>query len=154
MSMAFRLQSKNNYWYLVSVFILFTMAIIMLGHFFYEHQKNTIKQEKKDQLDAIADLKAQQIINWRKERIGDAMVIFEKQFPISNIHQWLENPSDSIRKGKILTWWTSLQKHFGYKEIDLLDTKGNLRLSIPGGDRSICSYTQEMTGEAIRTKRI
>src|SRR4030042_5893483 len=154
MSMAFRLQSIKIYWYLVSVFILFTMTIVMLGYFFYEYQKKTIKQEKKDQLNAIADLKAQQIINWREERIGDAMVIFENQFLLSNIHQWLENPSDSIRRGKILTWMTSLQKHFGYKEIDLLDTKGTLRLSIPEGNRHTCSYTQAMTEEAIRTKRI
>ena len=98
--MAFRLQSKEYYWYLVSVFILFTMTIVMLGYFFYEHQKKTIKQEKKDQLNAVVDLKVQQIINWRKERIGDAMIIFENQFLLSGIHQWLENPSDSIRRGK------------------------------------------------------
>jgi PAS domain S-box-containing protein len=152
--MAFRFQSKKIYWLSVSVFFLFSMAIVMLGYFFYEHQKKIIKQEKRDQVDAIADLKAQQIINWREDRIGEAKVIFENQFLLSNIHQWLENPSDSIQRGKVLTWMTSLQKYLGYEEIDLLDTKGTLRLSILERDRHTCSYTQAMTGEAIRTKKI
>ncbi len=57
------------------LFLLTLIAIIFGSYFFYLTEKDSIRREEFDQLDAIAKLKIEQITQWRNEGISDAEYI-------------------------------------------------------------------------------
>ena len=70
-----RLQEQSTPGHLIAIFIILTIIIAITGYFYYENQKNIIRKEKYRELKTIANLKVEQISNWRRERLGDARVI-------------------------------------------------------------------------------
>lgn len=69
--------SSKNPWYLLLTFGCLSLGILLIGYIYYQHQVAHIKQDKQNDLAAIMELKTQQIINWRQERLGDATVIMK-----------------------------------------------------------------------------
>ena len=60
----------------LAIFIL----IISGGYFYYRYETKIIRQEQYSDLKTIADLKINQILEWREERLADAKVISEGSF--------------------------------------------------------------------------
>lgn len=85
--MASQPQTQKIYWFLILVFVLFSMTVGTVGYFLYEQQKRILKKEKWDQVSAIGDMKVHQIFEWRKERLGDAAIIKGRlKFIVSGLH--------------------------------------------------------------------
>ena len=148
------IKSQNIPWHLIIIFLLLSVGIGASGYLYYKHQREHFKKVAEGELSAIADLKVDQISMWRKERMGDASVIFESFLITSGIQRLLENPKDSKLREEVLSWMTSLKKHYDYESIFLLDPKGKVRLSTPGNNSMICSYIQRAVLESIQTKKI
>ncbi len=71
--------SQKTAWHLVLVFVLLTLGIMAAGYLYFQKQKDNITADKKNDLASIADLKMNQIDNWRKERLADAWMIYENR---------------------------------------------------------------------------
>ena len=57
------------------IFLVFLLALIIIiygSYFFYQTEKNAIRREEYDQLNAITKLKIEQITQWRNERLSEA----------------------------------------------------------------------------------
>ncbi|MDP2753675.1 MAG: hypothetical protein Q8P40_04710 [Nitrospirota bacterium] len=141
-------------YHLIIIFLILAAGIGVSGYLYYEKQKEIIKKDKQDDLSAIADLKVSQIVNWRKERMGDARVIFENHLIIPHIQQFMKKPTVLAFKQEIFTWMKSLQENYQYKSIILLDTKGNIRLAVPDGKEILGPDAKRFADEAIRTKKV
>ena len=59
------------------VFLLFVAGILATGFLFYQSQQQKIKTNAQNNLVAIADLKVDQIAQWRNEQVNDAEIIFD-----------------------------------------------------------------------------
>ncbi len=148
---------KKIYWSLVLAFLLFSMAIGMAGYFFYENQKESLKQEKWEQLGAISDLKVRQIVNWRKERLEDGVIISESPFIAHRIQQWLQDQKTTGAEREIIDWMASLQRpqqYQNYQSVLLLDAKGVGRLSFPEGEKVLGPFSKALALEAARSKKV
>jgi PAS domain S-box-containing protein len=141
-------------WHLILIFLGLAIGIGASGYLYYDKQRDQIKMHAEEELSAIADLKVNQIVNWRKERIGDAEANSGAPLITSGVQQFFENPRNSELREKVLAWMTSLQKHYDYKSVALLDKKGTLCMSVPEKNRMACSHTQPLATEAILTKKI
>lgn len=151
--MAIQLKSPKTPWHFILIFFLFAIGIGTAGYFYYDTQKQHVKEEKQNELLAIADLKASQITNWRKERMSDAEVILENPSAFHHFQDCLNTKEMSIRQG-VLSWMESLCKRSDYSGIFLLDAKGRARLSVAVGDEPVGSYIQTFAVEAIKTKKV
>lgn len=149
-----QLQSKKIYWYLVVVFSLFSAGIGTGGYFLFEHQKKKLKEKEWEQLAAIADLKVGQIMNWRKERIGDGSIIMETPFIHHHVRQLLRGPGSNEDKQAFLDWMFLWQRTYSYQSIFLLDTTGTVRLSVPEGEGLPDPYSRALALEAMREKKV
>ena len=114
--------------YLILVFLLLMVCIGTAGYLYYENQKKHMKEEKQNELLAIADLKVNQIANWRKERLGDAEVLFENYQFIQQLRRWLKSQEKSIVMEEILGWMLSVRGRYDYSSIFLFDEKGRVCL--------------------------
>jgi PAS domain S-box-containing protein len=118
---------------LVLIFILFSMAIILTGAFYYESQKKRVYSEQEKNLTAIASLKIAQIERWHKERLGDATVIRDDKSVINIIEQYFNN-SNSGLKSDLLFWMNSIKKKSDYSNFLITDTMLKVRLSVLASD--------------------
>ena len=111
---------------LLVVFIIIMVAAIALGYYYYETQKSQITQQIENELVGIANLKADQIVNWRKERLGDAATILNNAFMVPDIRRFLAGGAKPEIRARILRWMQSFKINEQYENILLIDTRGNL----------------------------
>ena len=57
-------------WSLIGLFVAAALAMAASGHWLHRHQTQAIRSEKQSELKAIAELKAGQIVAWRKRAPG------------------------------------------------------------------------------------
>jgi hypothetical protein len=78
---------------LVGVFAFLLLGIGAANFFFYRAESTASRDQTMAQLAAIADLKAQQIDNWRRERLGDAGAVHDNPLIASAMTRWLSGPA-------------------------------------------------------------
>lgn len=130
------------------------VAAIALGYYYYETQKSQITQQIENELVGIANLKADQIVNWRKERLGDAATILNNAFMVPDIRRFLAGGAKPEIRARILRWMQSFKINEQYENILLIDTRGNLRLSAGPENRGIGPDAMKLVSEAIETGMI
>jgi PAS domain S-box-containing protein len=108
---------------LAANFIL--LAVILISGFFYtSSQIDQIKNEKKQELRAIANLKAKQIRNWLDVILNDGRML-RSNLNFSNFSNEKTASSSPSEKGKAITSWIkALQDFKDFAEIRFLDTQG------------------------------
>jgi signal transduction histidine kinase len=151
--MAPSLRPKRIPWHLLLIFLLLSLGILGTGYFYYDYERAYFKQEKVNELTAIADLKTNQISDWRKERLADATTITKDPFFAARVKYWLEGKANPNLKEEILNYLKSLLI-YQYQNIVLLDPKGRKRLSILEERQSPDAYTRALALEAIRNRKI
>src|SRR4030042_2294943 len=118
---------KRQQWLLLSlaVFIL----IISGGYFYYQYEENSIRQEKYGDLKTIADLKINQITQWRGERLADAHVFAESPFIRQNFQRWLLSKDNTIEKD-LLKRFSLMRYHYKYEDVFIVSAEGKLLLGL------------------------
>jgi two-component system cell cycle sensor histidine kinase/response regulator CckA len=138
---------------LLLVFFILAVSIGASGYYYYSNQRKQIKQSRAEELSAIAELKANEIVSWRKARLGDAEVIFGGPWTAARIQQFLDDPSSNTLEAEILVWMESRRKNYLYSAVFLFDALGNIRLSAnPGGER-IQPLTIDLVKQASSTRQ-
>ena len=56
-----------------AVLLALTAAVVFAGYRFYLAQKTVVELDLRQQLMEVADLKVNQVVAWRLERVGDAL---------------------------------------------------------------------------------
>src|SRR4030042_2132305 len=141
-------------YHLILIFFILALSIWAAGYSYYRNQKETIKKEVHEELSAIADLKINQIVNWHKERLGDATFVFKNAFISQHAWKFLENPHEIGFRAEIHTWMKTLQESFRYQSVVLIDAKGNIQLSAPDGKEVLGPDAKRMALEAMQTSRV
>ncbi len=106
------------------------------GAWFYRSQERRLRQETEAQLQAIVELKSNAISAWRHERLGDAAVLMESPFFAEGVAQWMTGQQDR-NADQILARFRSLQQHYHYRDVLLVDTRGKVCLSLGGNQGAI-----------------
>lgn len=123
-------------WVIVTIFLGLSLGITAMGYRFYLSDRSEIKSKIQQDLSAIADLKANLIMAWRKERLADAIVIRNTQQVAQQVQDYLNNPSDPGLTQTLLAFMTALKDQNGYASVLLLDPAQRLRLGTLGDDLS------------------
>ncbi|HYK89617.1 MAG TPA: cache domain-containing protein, partial [Acidobacteriota bacterium] len=123
-------------WAIVLIFLGLSLGITAMGYRFYLSDKSEIKNKIQQDLSAIADLKANLIMAWRKERLADAIVIRNSQQVALQVQGYLNDPTDAGVAQSLLAYMTVLKDQNGYASVLLLDTAQRLRLATLGDEES------------------
>lgn len=112
-------------------FFLFLTLIILLsgGIFLYQSQEKAMQGQVEKNLAAIARLKADQIIEWRRDNLKDAGLF--SAFLRLSVPRFLADPSDENRKDNLFRFRSIADQH-DYDDIVLLSLEGRELLSLSG----------------------
>lgn len=106
-------------------------ALIVIAGFFY------LRREQEDarlvisrQLEAIAQLKVQQIRAWRDERLGEAHFLQKTPAVLRDLANLIARPDDPAARHQLLEWLEPIKSGDRYSSISVLDAQGRLLLSL------------------------
>jgi two-component system, cell cycle sensor histidine kinase and response regulator CckA len=120
------------------------LVVLAGGAWFYKAQEAQLRRQVEDQLTAIARIKVGQIVGWRAERLGDAAVLTESPFFSECVAQFMTG-SRPEAEAELRSHLRSLQHHYHYSDILLVDPEGRTRLSLNGDKESCSVYSQVLT---------
>lgn len=119
---------KNLNNQLISLVILVSMFMLLVGHFYFKQQKEETKKEKYNELRAIAQLKSNQLAQWHQERLSEVN-FFSCSLPYT---QYAKNMIEKKSKEETLfrNALARIMSDKRYENIYLLDEKGQLVFSV------------------------
>jgi PAS domain-containing protein len=139
---------------LLIIFFVLIIVVNILCFFYFENQKDHIKKEKQNELMAIADLKVDQIVNWRNERLADLSAVLDNPLIISQLYHWLRDPKANRQKEEILTWMKSLHGHSTYDRVIIVNSEQSIQLLMPEGQDILGPNDKRLISESMKSGRM
>jgi PAS domain S-box-containing protein len=137
-----QIQKPPTSWPLIILFLVIIFSVTITGIIYYNYQKDTLLNEKLQELSAISDLKIRQITQWRFERMADGKFLGDNIMMGQMISDFLNHRALKNSDSRILQMMKSLTENYDYRSAMLIDQNGSFRLSFPVKDT--------LTGENLR----
>ena len=103
-------------------YILFPLILLALGaalgvaaYRYYQAQKTALESSVQSHLSAIADLKVQQVLAWRRERLGAAVLLAANPM--------VSAPPGARDDRRLRVWLEDFRKLYGYSDLAILDDR-------------------------------
>ncbi len=139
---------------LLLIFVFLSVGILIAGHFFYSSYEHNYRLQIEHQLASIADLKANELIQWRKERIGDANLLFRNPVFSDTVQNYLERPAEAAAKEQLRSWLYRYLQYGQYEKLVLLDTDGKVQLSVPETSEPIPQHIPVDAYDALHSGKL
>lgn len=136
---------------LLMIFLVLAGFSATIGYLYYAHQRRQIIADREKELFAIAELKANEISRWLKERRRDGRAIGGNPLVERNLQQWLREPRQASLKEEISPWLHSIRDNFDYRTVALTNKNGDVYLCVPAG-KGICPDIKAYYAKAIATR--
>jgi PAS domain S-box-containing protein len=130
-------------------------GLLMLGgYLYYLFEARSIRESKHQEMQAIAELKINQIVQWRKERIADTKIISQSPFYVESIKRFLKNKNDSSLVYEMKNRFEPLKTEYGYRDVMLSSPGGILLLALDPQEKALSSILSSKIIEAVRNQKI
>jgi hypothetical protein len=139
---------------LLLIFIILATGILATGYFYSQNQHKQFRSRIEVELDTIADLKIQEINQWRQERFGDGMVFFKNAVFSETVRQFLLQPGDMDAKRHLEIWLKKIEQFSQYSRISLINTAGIELLSIPDHSGKTLSEKHQDLSQAVEARQV
>jgi PAS domain S-box-containing protein len=136
------------------IFLLLAAGIVAAGTFYYRNHERHYRAEVESQLSSIAELKVAELVQWRKERLGDGLILFKNTAFSSLVRRFYEKPEDSGVQRQLQAWLEKYQTANQYAQIRLLDVQGETRMEVPTGRASMSSVVSKRISEVLRSGQV
>jgi PAS domain S-box-containing protein len=118
-------------WPLLMLLLGLSAGILMLGLRYLHRQQLNKQVAAHAELHAIADLKVQQLVNWRIERLGDGRLFSQALFARRHLARLLADPADPQAQAEVMDWLKLLKGGRRYNRVTVFDVDLKPLLSIP-----------------------
>ncbi len=138
----------------VSIFLLLVLSIAVGGRVSYRNFEEEFRHQAEMQVSAIAELKSNQLADWRRERFVDAQSFYRNSVFSGLVERYFNNSQDSDARMQIYSRLEYQQSYAGYERICLLDETGVLRFSIPVGPAVVNECQVKDAAAVLKSREI
>ncbi|MBM4090641.1 MAG: PAS domain S-box protein, partial [Planctomycetes bacterium] len=138
-------------WSLLGLFGASAVLLAAGGYWFYRHETQAIRSEKRSELKAIAELKVGQIAAWREDRLADAGVNSTGLIR-SYVVPWLEGPEEASLKADILAHLTTLRDQEDLQNMILAAPDGRILLSLDARLTVLDADAKQLVAQAVAAR--
>jgi len=147
------MKRKNNKspfpWNSVSV-LLFTAAVLTAIIIIYSgEQKKRLLREAVTEMVAVANLKSEQVSEWKKERLNDATLIHENVTLVEHIDAMFIKDNSVREKSRLIQLLTTLIESYDFGGAVLLDAGGKPGIAVPPEEAVMGEYLRGAVTRAI-----
>ncbi len=139
---------------LIGIFTIFSAGIITAGYFYYQHYKEHYRVEVERQLSAVGELKADELVDWRRERLGDASVFYKNTVFSALVRRYFDNPEDVNAQKEIQTWLNKIASEAHYEGASLMDARSMERMSVPARSEPVDIAVVQHAAKALQSGQI
>ncbi len=140
-------------WNLAAVSIAVSLAMSAAGQWYYMDQKDAIVENRKAEILAIADLKVQQIVDWRHDRVIDAMVLLTNPYSEREVFNIASGKASREDIREMADWLEETRLAYGFHDIVLFDPRGKVLVKGQGTTAAANIYTQAYLGEVMQSRK-
>jgi PAS domain S-box-containing protein len=150
-----RMSGRSAEGRLILVFVLLTAGIVTTGRIYYRNIEKHFRAEVEVQLSTIAELKVDELVQWRKERLlGDGAVFSKNPSFGALVRRFFEKPEDTEAPRQIQAWLEEYQTMKIYDQLRLLDAQGVTRMTIPAARTPMSSVISQRIPEVVRSGQV
>ena len=142
-------KSKSFFFFLI-VYGVLVICILVGGYFYYKNLEKRYSFEIQNQLTSIATLKIEELVEWKKERIGDASVFVSNKI-ISDLIKSYFNLNYNQLKSKISILLSQTKRAYSYDRVALYDKDCKELVHALGDDTNAVREIKEVV-ETARNK--
>jgi len=139
---------------LVLIFAILSLGIVVGGTFYYRHYEQQFRTEVEGQLSAVAELKGDELAQYRKERLWDAGAFFKNTAFSGLVRRFLDHPEDAEAQQQLQDWAAKYLATGQYDQACLFDAQGVTRMSVPTGRPAISSVVSRRIPEVLRSGQV
>jgi len=136
---------------LISLFLALAVAIAFVGYRHYLEHKNVILLDKNNELAAVVNLKADQIVKWRAERLADDLLLLRNPFFAEAVARFLVHPESVSLRKELAIWLSPISQNRCYHSIVLYDTNLAEKLNIGAEKKPIGRLTRSLAAGVLRS---
>jgi PAS domain S-box-containing protein len=138
---------------LVVIFVLLFAGIVAAGCLYYRNYERHFRAEAERQLSAVAELKVNELAQYRKERLWDADALFKNAAFSGLVRRFFEHPEDGETQQQFQEWAAKYLATRQYDLICLFDAQGVIRMAVPA-EPPISSFVSQNVSEILRSDRV
>lgn len=143
--------------YLFPRWLLLTMLLVMAvllggGIWFFRAQQAHMRKMAENELFAIAEMKNKQIVTWREDQLAEAQELMDSLFLKEGVVRWMVS-RDAESEEMILARMRSIQQHYDYEDVLLVDAAGKVLLNLGDRQAQLDADTLLVLEEALRTRQ-
>jgi PAS domain S-box-containing protein len=136
------------------IFGLLAVGVITIAYLSYRNYEDRHREEIGHQLEAVWQLKADELVVWRAERLGDAQVLYRNSAFSDLVQRFIDEPEDAEARRQLTTWLAKYPDAYAYQRAILLDARGTERLSVPATGEPTGSHVIQDALEVMRSGEI
>lgn len=138
-------------WLYLAVSLVF-VTLLVGGTFFYQAEETSARRKVHDNLDIVAALKVDQIVQWRRELLGNATDLASQPHLVAAVERWLRRPTaDDL--ATIVTTLTILKGRANLNDAMIVNPDGALLLNLIGHANVIDGTDYETLLSAMRSRQ-
>jgi GAF domain-containing protein len=137
------------------IFVIVAAGIVTAGYLYYRNYQKQYRAQVEGQLSVVSELKVGELVQWRKERLANASILFKNVSVSALVRRFFEKPEDADARLQLRSWLDKFQAHIEYDRVFLLDTRGVIRMAAPVASEPIAStIILQRASEILRSSQI
>jgi PAS domain S-box-containing protein len=135
--------------------LLLLSAVAAMGWFYIKREQAEAHRAVRATLEAVVDLKVDQIVRWRNERLADANIIRRPPYAARRALDVLAQPNSAATRSMFTGWLDPILAGGPYERAVLLDDQLAIRLIHPAGPtRPLAEALRPCAERALRTHAV
>jgi PAS domain S-box-containing protein len=139
-------------WPLILIVTGLVFVISVLGFLSLHRQRFAAQTSVKNDLKAIANLKVEEIANWRNERLDDGRFLAHAPFASEDVAALLAKPDSVEIRHRVSRWLALMRAGDRYETALLFDAAGNLQLAEPQSRQAQAAAVRDFLPTALGSK--
>lgn len=144
-----------------SVKAYLVLAMILLGvigllgltlRSYLNEERATLKEQIRQELSSIVDIKVAGVARWRRERIGDANFIFQNKSIARDAALMASDRANSQAQMRMKDWMSSMRHNDNFTHILCLSPSGTPLLQVPDGPYQKTNF--DLMAKAVAAKQL
>lgn len=145
---------RRTQFLLIFIFLILAAGIIFAGYLYYINFERNHLVAIKNELISITKLKTGEIVQWRKERIGDGSVFSHNLNFSIRLKNLIEKPYDDDAKIKLMTWLIKVHSAYQYDRLFIYDITGKELISFPVKKEAISPYIKRDISKIFKDGKV
>jgi len=138
----------------IMAFLAIASFICVIGYGYFRNVKKLIMAQETAELTTIANLKADQIVQWRKERLGDGHSIMQNSLIADRLRDYLEGSRSPVILEGLKVWMESLRTGYDYRSAALYGVDGRMLLAVHDAGTPLDLIVRQLVEQTVKKPNV